>query len=282
MTTSATLAKPPFPPAATRPLRFGATLERRLVWSGLACLALMPPSLVALALDERVLNGLSVWVKPLKFQASVGLYLLTLAWFAGALPAAVRRGRSMAAIVVVAGTTSLFEVGYITLQAARGMASHYNTADPFHAALYGLMGAAAVALTALSPTVAALLLRHRPRSWSTAFWLSVLLGLTLTFVLGAGAGAVLSSGDGHWIGGMRTDEGGVPIVGWSRTGGDLRVAHFLGIHAMHALPPLGFALGRSLKPWAGLMLVVLGSLVYCGVTVFVFLQALSGQPLWPV
>ncbi|HEY8381138.1 MAG TPA: hypothetical protein VIL09_03205 [Microvirga sp.] len=278
----ATLAKAPSPRAPIRLFRFADILEPRLAWTGLACLALMPPSLVALAFDERLLNGLSVWVKPLKFQASAGLYLLTLAWFVGALPEAVRRGRVMAAIVAVAVATSSFEIGYITLQAARGLASHYNTDDPFHAALYSLMGFAAVALTALSPAVAALLLRHRPQSWSTALWVAALLGLSLTFVLGAGAGAALSSGDGHWIGGVRTDEGGVPIVGWSRTGGDLRVAHFLGMHAMHALPALGFILGRSLRPRPAVALVALGTVAYCAATAFVFRQALAGLPLWPV
>ena len=67
----------------------------------------------------------------------------------------------------------------------------------------------------------------------------MVLGLVLTFVLGAGTGAVLSPRDGHWVGAIRSDLDGVPVFGWSRTGGDLRVAHFLGMHALHALPLAG-------------------------------------------
>jgi hypothetical protein len=255
--------------------------ERRLAFGGLIILGLMGPTLLALALDGRTLNGISVWVKPLKFQASVGLYLLTLAWFVGVLPERVRRGRAVLVLVSVALATSAFEIGYITFQAGRGLASHYNVGDPFHATMYTLMGIGAVTLTAVSPALAFLLARHRPPAWSPAFWLSVVLGLVLTFVLGAGAGGVLSSGDGHWIGGLRTDAGGVPVFGWSRTGGDLRVAHFLGIHAMQVLPLIGFAAGRLMRERGAAITVWGATAAYCAATVLVFVQALRGIPLLP-
>jgi hypothetical protein len=166
-----------------------ARFEPRLAWGGIAVLTLMAPTLVALLADARTLNGIPIWIKPLKFQASVGVYLLTLAWFVAALPERVQRGRIVGALVAAALGASAFEIGYITLQAARGLASHYNVGDPFHGAMYTLMGVGAVTLTAVSPAVGALLLRHRPASWSTAFWLSAVIGLGLTFVLARAAGA---------------------------------------------------------------------------------------------
>jgi len=255
--------------------------ERRLALGGFVILGLMAPTLVALMIDGRTLNGIPVWVKPLKFQASVGLYLLTVAWFFGALPEQVRRGRAVRVLVAVALAASAFEIAYITLQAGRGLASHYNVGDPFHSTMYTLMGIGAVTLTAVSPALAFLLLRHRPPTWSTAFWLSVVLGLALTFVLGAGAGGVLSSGDGHWIGGARTDAGGVPVFGWSRTGGDLRIAHFIGMHAMQVLPLIGFAAGRLMRDHQASITVWGATAAYCTVTVLVFVQALRGIPLIP-
>lgn len=257
-----------------------AQFEPRLLRAGLAILALMVPTAFALALDPRTLNDIPIWIKPLKFQASVGLYLLTLAWFLAALPEGVRRGRVVAVLVAVAVAASVFEIAYITFQAARGLASHYNVSDPFHGAMYTLMGIGAVTLTAMSPAVAVLLLRHRPAGWSTAFWLSVLLGLVLTFVLGAGAGAVLSAGDGHWIGGVRSDAGGVPVFGWSRTGGDLRAAHFLGMHAMHVLPVIGWIAGRLLGPGQAISGVILAASAYSAGTGLVFWLALGGIPLF--
>jgi hypothetical protein len=276
-----TLAAAPTAGPAPRLRGALAPFEPRLARAGLAILALMGPTALALALDPRSLNDIPIWIKPLKFQASVGLYLLTLAWFMAALPERVRRGRVAGALVAAAIGASFFEIAYITLQAARGLASHYSVADPFHAAMYTLMGIGAVTLTAVSPAVAALLWRHRPARWTTAFWLSAILGLALTFVLGAGAGAVLSAGDGHWIGGVRSDAGGVPVFGWSRTGGDLRAAHFLGMHALHGLPIVGFIAGRLLPPGKAIGAVVTATAAYCAVTGVVFWLALSGIPLFP-
>jgi hypothetical protein len=276
-----TLAAAPTAGPAPRLRNALAPFEPRLARAGLAILALMGPTALALALDPRSLNDIPIWIKPLKFQASVGLYLLTLAWFMAALPERVRRGRVAGALVAAAIGASLFEIAYITLQAARGLASHYHVDDPFHAAMYTLMGIGAVTLTAVSPAVAALLWRHRPARWTTAFWLSAIVGLALTFVLGAGAGAVLSAGDGHWIGGVRSDAGGAPVFGWSRTGGDLRAAHFLGMHALHGLPVVGFIAGRLLPPGKAVGAVVAATAAYCAVTGVVFWLALSGIPLFP-
>ncbi|MDP8917289.1 MAG: hypothetical protein M3O00_00185, partial [Pseudomonadota bacterium] len=154
-------------PAAPLPRLSGASaqFEPRLLRTGLAVLSLMVPTAFALALDPRTLNDIPIWIKPLKFQASVGVYLLTLSWFLAALPEGVRRGRVVAVLVGVAIAASTFEIAYITFQAARGLASHYNVGDPFHGAMYTIMGIGAVTLTAISPAVAALLWRDRPARW---------------------------------------------------------------------------------------------------------------------
>ncbi len=268
-------ARPRLPWLVAELLRRDPALAR----AGLAMLALMGPTTLALALDPRTLNDVPIWIKPLKFEASIGIYLLTLAWFVGELPDHARRGRAVRWLCVAAIGASAFEMAYIAAQAARGLASHYNVGDPFHALMYSLMGVGAVILTAMSPVLAALLARHRPAHLPPAYLLSIVLGLVLTFVLGAGSGAVLSAGDGHWIGGVRSDAGGLLVLGWSRTGGDLRSAHFLGMHALHALPVVGYMAGRLLSPRAGVITVAAAALVYSAATGAVFTLALRGIPL---
>jgi hypothetical protein len=245
--------------------------EPRLVAFALLMLAMMLPAAIGLGLDERVLRGVSVWVKPMKFMASVALLALTTAWFAPLLPEPVRRGRSFNLLVWTVIATGGFEVGYITLQAALGQASHYNVGDPLHAALYTLMGIGAMLLTATQPWLAWLIWRHGERRVAPAYRLGVLLGLGLTFVLGASVGILLG-------GGQPATGVGLPVLGWSRTMGDLRVAHFVGIHAGQVLPLAGFMLARW-RPGAAVAGVWAVASLWTALWAAVLWQALSGQPL---
>jgi hypothetical protein len=245
--------------------------EPRLVGFALVMLAAMVPAAIGLGLDERVLRGVNVWIKPLKFMAAVALLALTAAWFAGQLPAAVRRRRAFAALVWTLIATGGFEVGYITLQAALGQASHYNVGDAFHGTMYTLMGLGALALTATQPWLAWLIWRHGDRSVAPAWRLAVLLGLVLTFALGATVGILL--------GGLQPPAGaGLPIVGWSRVGGDLRVAHFIGIHAGQVLPLIGCALARW-RLRGAVAGVWLAAALWTALWAVTFVQALQGRPL---
>jgi len=245
--------------------------EPRLVAFALLMLALMLPAAIGLGLDDRTLRDVNVWVKPMKFMASVALLALTTAWFTPLLPDAVRCSRSFSWLVWTVIITGGFEVGYITLQAGLGQPSHYNVGDPLHAALYTLMGGAALVLTATQPWLAWLIWRRGDRSLAPAYRLAVLLGLGLTFALGASVGMMLG-------GGQPASGAGLPVVGWSRTMGDLRVAHFIGIHAGQILPLAGFALARW-TPRLALPGVWLASAAWTGLWAWTLLQALAGRPL---
>ena len=110
------------------------------------------------------------------------------------------------------------------------------------------MGTGAMLLTATQPWLAWLIWRHGDRGVAPAYRLAVLLGLVLTFVLGASVGMLLG-------GGQPASGVGLPVVGWSRSMGDLRVAHFVGIHAGQVLPLAGFALsppGSRAAQWPGM------------------------------
>jgi hypothetical protein len=261
--------------------RFGLT-DRRLDTFAWILLAAMIPAAIALLLDDRELRGVNVWVKPMKFMASGALVALTTSWLARHLPEAVRAGRSYRALVWTLIATTTFEVTYISLQAALGQGSHYNVTDVFHIVMFSLMGIGAIALTATQPWLAWLIWRHGDTAnLPRAYLHAVMLGLVLTFVLGASVGVML--GNLQPAGGP-----GLPVVGWSRVGGDLRVAHFLGIHAEQILPLAGLLLAvwaarapgpRSPIAHAGVWALALGLTAVWGATVF---QALQGRPLLPL
>jgi hypothetical protein len=111
----------------------------------------------------------------------------------------------------------------------------------------------------------------------TDFTAAMVIGLVLTFVLGGGLGLYMSSQSGHAVGAVG---GHVPLFGWNRSGGDLRVAHFFAIHAQQAIPLLAFAVGaaRARMRWA---LLIGGAALYTAVTVGAFAQAVAGGRCCP-
>jgi hypothetical protein len=208
-----------------------------LARAGWIALGVLVFSLLAIAFDPRTINGVSVWVKPAKFAASFVAWFWTLAWAWGVLSAEAREGR--AARIILWGTLAAagFEQGWITWRAALGQPSHFAT-DALGAAMYSLMGLGAVVLVALAALLGLLVLRRpdpaQPLPWRAA----VGLGLVIGGILGGFTGASISVVGTPHLGGTLGDAQAFAPFFWSRDGGDLRVAHFLSIHAMQAVPLL--------------------------------------------
>jgi hypothetical protein len=184
------------------------------------------------------------------------------------------------------------ELGSIALQAARGTTSHFNVSTPLDAALFMIMGGAIVTQTLATIAVAVALFReqHQDRALGWALRLGMLLTIAGASLGGLmtrptdaqladmKAGNVMVSG-AHTVG--APDGGaGIPVTGWSREHGDLRVAHFLGLHALQVLPLAALALRRTRASGAQrtrLIAVLAGS--YAGLVGLLLWQALRGQPL---
>lgn len=228
--------------------------QTSLAFYGFAMVLLMVPTLVAMGLDDRVIRGVGVWDKPLKFMASTALFSLSAAWFVGLLPIKQRSSGSTIWMVRLLIATSLFEVAYISFQGSIGQASHYNSSDTFHRLMFGLMAVAAVGLTASQAWLAGLIACYSTRPYST-WTLAVIMGLVLTFVLGTASGFML--------GATQPPTGvGIPFVGWHLGAADARPAHFLGIHAQQLVPAIGLLAG-CLSPIAGRILLICSAAIYC-------------------
>lgn len=203
--------------------------------------------------DARTLRDIGVWVKPMKFMAATALFAWTTVWLCHLANSSVTDTTAYNWICALIVSTSLFEVVYITYQGSQGAASHYNTSDPVHALLFGVMAVAAVGLTASQAWLAWEIWKANQANELSVITLSVLIGLTLTFVL--------STVSGFLLGGNQPPAGqGLPIVGWHLYK-DIRPSHFLGVHAQQLIPLWGLFAERFLGGHSTLGLGV-GSALY--------------------
>jgi hypothetical protein len=230
-------------------------------------------AVVLLPFDHRLVTGVPAWVKPLKFAFSGLAFTWTLAWLLADLPAtaqrAVRRLSGGVALSMVVEQVVIF------IQAGRGTTSHYNVSSPLNGLLFGLMGIFIMLNTVLSAWAVYLAWRHRPHGPAGYVW-GLRLGL-LVFLVGSALGGFMIHNQQHTVG--APDGGpGLPGLGWSTVAGDLRLAHFLGMHALQALPLLGWVLSRW-APRRAVALTWLGTAVYVAAVAGLLAQALAGRPL---
>ncbi len=235
------------------------------------------PTLLAYGLDDRLLAGVSVWSKPLKFEASLALHFATLLLLAPLLAPAARASRSLRWSVQAAAVMAVLEISYIALQAARGRASHFNDATTIEVAAYALMGVGAVTIVAGSFVFGWLLWQSRDaRPDRPGLRCGGALGLMIGSALTLAIAGYLSQHGSHWIGGPPTDAHGLPLTGWSTSGGDLRPAHFLATHMMQVLPLAGLLADRLGLPASALWIA---AALYVAATLAIAAQALMGLPL---
>jgi hypothetical protein len=258
-------------------------------------LALVPLVLVAMLLDPQVITGVNGWVKPLKFTVSAAVYAGTFLWL---LTLVQGRRRFVQAAANVTAFALMVEIVLIILQVLRGTTSHFNISTPLDAAIFSTMGALITLVAVFNLMVGIWLVFQRMPdpvlAWAVR--LGVLLsftGMLVGYIMTAGPTpaqlAAAQAGEGMPVVGAHSvgvpDGGpGLPLLGWSTTGGDLRIGHFAGLHAMQVLPLLGFALSR---PWAArrwsrrqrTQLVWLGGGAYFALTALVTFQALRGQSI---
>jgi hypothetical protein len=232
--------------------------SRPLTAVGLLMLVVAIPSAIGVFVDPRIITGAPAWLKPFKFAISTAIYSLTLAWIFGFLSDWPRTRR------IVEWTTAIvfvLEVAIIDLQAWRGTTSHFNSGTVLDRTLFVVMGSAIMIQTIISVAVAVALWRQRfadrALGWALRF------GMVLT-IAGAMTGALMTrptpaqladarAGKGIPIIGAHTvgapDGGpGVPLTGWSREHGDLRVPHFIGLHAIQALAIVALVLRQWRRP----------------------------------
>jgi len=247
-------------------------------------------ALVGLAVDPRIITGAPAWLKPAKFAVSITIYTITLAWIFTLLPEWVRTRRVVGWLTAV---TMVIEIAIIGGQAWRGTTSHFNVGTVADAVLFTIMGTAIFIQTFATIAVAVALWRHRfgdvAVGWALRFGMiiSIVGALTGGFMTrptaaqleAARAGERMTIAGAHTVG--APDGGpGLTGTGWSTEHGDLRVPHFVGLHALQVLPLVALWLGRlRVRGRLRERLVLMAAAGYAGLYVMLLTQALRGVPL---
>ena len=252
-------------------MNFFTELKRRnalLFWFGLFNLAVAVLCLILMSFEDTQILGVNRWLKPFKFYASVGIMVLTMGWLLYYLNNAKKIKRYSWLIVI----SMLFENGLIITQAIRNTTSHFNITSPVNAIVFNLMGIFIIAFTITTILVCISFFKQKQFSIPDAYVWGIRLGI-LFFLFFSLEGGMMLGLLKHTVGGQ--DGGaGLPVVNWITQYGDLRIAHFIGIHSLQVLPLFGNYIAKTKKQ------TILFSIFYFLLTTALFLQAMKGIPLF--
>jgi hypothetical protein len=222
--------------------------------------------------DSRTLLGLNVWIKPMKFALSIAVYMLTLAL----IMKYVKNVRVQKFVSYGTVVAMYVEMVIIATQAARGIKSHFNFDTALDASLYALMGMM-IGFAMFCSIVLAIYLFRTKLDLPEHLVIALRLGL-LIFIFGAAIGGYMSSGTQHTVGGTEGGNG-LPLINWSVEAGDLRVAHFFGLHALQLIPLFAYLASVSLESTKTKQRVTwLIVTIYTLMVIGLFVQALVGNP----
>lgn len=267
--------------------------ERFLAWAVVGSALLFVAAILLSIFDSQLVIGEPAWIKPMKFAVSITLYTGTLAWMLSFVEGHPRLVRW------IGGLTTLgfvVEMVAIFFQAARGVRSHFNVGTALDATLFSLMGIFVMVIWLMNIVTAVILMRqkieNRPFAWALR------LGLIVTAV-GSGLGFFMTQPTTDQLNAMQAGEtvsiigahsvgvedggAGLPLVGWSTEEGDVRPAHFVGLHALQIIPLLGIFINRRfakrLSEGRRTALLTMGGSGYLGLVMLLLWQAQRAQPL---
>ncbi len=265
--------------------------HRPLLWLAAAMVLLAIACGIGMLVDPRTLLGVNVWEKPLKFAISTVVYAVTWSWLIGQL----HRFQRVAWWAGTAATVLLLiELVIITGAAAAGITSHFNVSTVFNTVLWSVMAFSITALWVATFVVSILLFRNpfadRARTFAVrAGAVIALAGMALAFLMTGPNADQLNDFQGvagaHAVG-VADGGPGLPLLGWSTVAGDLRIPHFIGMHALQIIPLALLAIEFASRRIARLRnedvrygLVVIISAAYVAVLALLTWQALRGQSI---
>ena len=247
--------------------------NKLLAYAGLICLmAAILLSIYAFFNTVEVL-GVNSMIKPIKFCLSIWIYQWTMAY----LLFYVNNQQKVKWYSYLSVFVMTFELSVIIGQAFLGDLSHFNQSASISGILYALMGVFIVWLTTATLVLTIRFIFQKSYNIAAPFALSIKIGLFL-FVVFSFFGGYMSVLNTHNLGG-KMGESGLPFLNWSTLYGDLRVAHFFGIHALQIIPFAGYFIAEKIQEAGKAKLYVwIIALLYFAFVTALAVQSLMGIP----
>ena len=239
-----------------------------LFYYGILCFVAALFFLIMSKISPVQYNQVSAWYKPFKFAFSTFTFAWAMAWYCHYLPTFNVAMFNWSVVILLS-----FEIVYIAIMASQGKASHYNVSSPLFSILYSMMALAATLVTLYTAYVGLLFFTNSFPELPHYYLWSIRLGIFI-FVVFSFEGFLMGSRMNHSVG-LLNDNSTLFILGWSKKVGDLRIAHFVGMHALQVLPILSFYVLKNTR------LTWFFAFFYLCLALFVLIQALNGKPLIP-
>ncbi len=239
------------------------------------CAALIDTALLW-AVDTRTIDGLSVWAKPMKFELALALHAGTLGLVVARMGPSYRYGKPVTLVASAFFLACLVEMGWIIGQGAQGLHSHFNDSSALHRVMFSVMALCAVVITGAAGMVGLLVWRDRDYRAAIPVKAGIVLGLLGGTVLTIFTAFAIGGHGGPYTGAVPAIDARMFLTGWSRTGGDLRVAHFLATHMIQAIPLIAIIACLLAPARLATAAIVVASVSWAGWTLFEHDRAMSG------
>lgn len=222
--------------------------------------------------NEVKVLGINSMIKPMKFALSIWIFSWTMALILNYIPDK-NKVKIYSWVAVICMT---FEQATITFQAFKGELSHFNTTSTIGIVLFSLMGIFILIITLWTAYITNLFIKQKTYDLSPVMVLSIKIGLVFFLVFSL-FGGYISSLQGHTVG--STDGGkGLWFINWSTQFGDLRVAHFFGIHSLQLIPLFAIVTSKYLNNLESILALKTFSIVYFLIILWTLVQGLLGVP----
>ena len=243
-----------------------------LFWLGFSHLIVFILLLFHYSFNAVTVLGINSVIKPMKFALSIWVY----SWTMSLILDDVEDKRKVKIYSWIAVIAMCFEQFAITSQALKGELSHFNKSNTYGIILYSLMGVFILTITLWTAYITYIFIKQKTHNLPPAIVLSIKIGLVY-FVVFSLFGGYISGLQGHTVG--STDGGnGLLFLNWSILFGDLRVAHFFGIHSLQIIPLFAILFNKYVSKIYSIKAIQVFSILYLSLILFSLIQGLMGLP----